>query len=423
MSRKWELYRSLFYFPRILSFLLLFILTVYALVTPAPHISKASPKSLEGAPSLVFSQMLTIARWLIVILSTINLSIIVLEIILYRGLRVPFAQLFGVISFAVSIIAFIPYGDHTEGLLSQQWQLTSFAILFQWFYAAVILRSVPFFGKFIVMLESVLADFIELLSVMLPLLIAFTIPTLMSFFTQPSLMTFIDAIEKSSAMLVGELDYETMFFAKQASSVAIVIFTPFLAIMTIVFMNLLIGITVGDIQASKAKARAKASRSTDESVSMSFTLISLDAYWIRELIFIETILPNEKWFKSNILERETIEHKLEDAAKPSTAATEDTENDEEPSVQQPYATELKKLRDILDMLCTQAKQALEYEIDLEGTLKHLLGEVSQPDSKPSNSHLDWFHQDSLILSATIVLFYPFLFALPIPWLFDQNTNA
>lgn len=257
MSRKWKLYRPIFYFPRILSFLLLFILTAYVLLTPAPLMGKAT---VERTESPLFTQMLTLSRWVIVILSAINLSIIFFEIILFRGLRVPFAQLFGAVSFTVCIIAFLPYDNLNDGLRSRQWQLTSFAVLFQWFNAAVILRSVPFVGKVIVMLESILVDFAELLSVMLPLLIAFTIPTLMSFFTQPSLVTFVDAIQKSSAMLVGELDYETMFFAKQASAVAVVIFTPFLAIMTIVFMNLLLGITIGDIQGSMAKARAKASK-------------------------------------------------------------------------------------------------------------------------------------------------------------------
>ena len=127
---------------------------------------------------------------------------------------------------------------------------------------------------------------------------------------------------------------------------------------------------------------------------MCVSSISLDAYWIRELIFIETILPNERWFKSNIIERETMHRDLQDPVNPSATAIEDTENGEESSVQQPYATELKKSLDILDMLCIQAKQALEYETNLEGTLKQLLAEVLQ---SKSNIHLDWSHQDRSVL--------------------------
>ncbi len=47
------------------------------------------------------------------------------------------------------------------------------------------------------------------------------------------------------------------------------------------------------------------------------------------------------------------------------------ENKDEASINQPYRNELEKLLDILDMLCTQAKQVLEYEIDLEKMIKRL----------------------------------------------------
>lgn len=38
----------------------------------------------------------------------------------------------------------------------------------------------------------------------------------------------------------------------------------------------------------------------------------------------------------------------------------------------PHSAELRKLSDILDMLCVQAEQALENEVDLETMLKQLL---------------------------------------------------
>ena len=50
----------------------------------------------------------------------------------------------------------------------------------------------------------------------------------------------------------------------------------------------------------------------------------------------------------------------------------ENEDKDETSINQPYRNELEKLLDILDMLCTQAKQVLEYEIDLEKMIKRLL---------------------------------------------------
>ncbi|CAF3407987.1 unnamed protein product [Rotaria sp. Silwood1] len=351
MLRKWKLYRPFFYFPRILSFLLLLILTFYVLIIPAPNIISSSSSSSSKYISLSSIVNLTI-RWIIIILSIINLLKIFLEIILFRGLRVPFVQLFGLISFLSSIIAFIPYkSEINNNITSWQWQLTSFSILFQWFNIAVILRSVPMFGNFFVMIESILMKFTVLLFVMLPLLIAFTISTKMIFFNQAAFITVTRAIHKSSSMIVGEFDYEALFFSKSTFTAAVLLFIPFIVIMTIVFMNLLLGIAIGDIKSSMKNARAKA-----------------NAYWIRELIYIESTLPSKTWLKHNIVEYESTEHHLEASIHNSA----DKQDENEALVNQSYKSELRKLYDILDMLCTQAKQILDYEINLEQMLKQLL---------------------------------------------------
>lgn len=253
MLRKWKLYRPLFYLPRIFSFLLLFILTIYVLITPAPQIKSTKTISLSITAHLII-------RWIIIVLSTINILKILLEVILFRGLRVPFAQLFGLISFLSSIIAFIPFKKQTDDIIVWQWELAAFAILMQWFNMAVILRSVPFIGNFFVMIESILSKFVLLLFVTCPLLISFTMSTKMIFFNQPAFVTVRNAMHKSSSMIIGELDYETLFFSKSTFTIAAFLFIPFVVIMTIVFMNLVLGITIGDIKSSMENARAKASK-------------------------------------------------------------------------------------------------------------------------------------------------------------------
>jgi hypothetical protein len=266
LLRKWKLYRPLFYLPRILSFLVLLILTFYILFLSEP-ITKLSSLEVLSSPT----KTNLIIRWIIIILSAMNLLKIIFEILLYRGLRVPFAQLFGIVSFLSSILAFIPFETQTNNNL--QWQLASFSILFQWFYTAVVLRSVPRLGIFVVMIESILIKFTLLLSAIFPLLIAFTISTKMIFFNQPSFLTMIKAMHKSSSMIVGEFDYETLFFSKTTFTVASFIFIPFVVIMTIVFMNLLLGITVGDIKGSKENAKAKAGKEYLKLFSSIFEII------------------------------------------------------------------------------------------------------------------------------------------------------
>ncbi len=251
MKYKWKLYRPFFYLGLILTFLLLLIVTFYVLIIPAPNIKSSTNTSLQ--------KFLLPIRWTIVALAGINLFKIILEIILYRGLRVPFAQLFGIISFLTSIIAFIPYKNTTE-IINYQWQLAACSTLCQWFNIAFILRSVPFIGNFIVMFQSILINFVSLIFIILPLLIAFTIATHMIFYNQFAFLTIRFSIHKLSAMLIGEFGYETLFHSKPTFQIATIVFIPFIFIMTIVFMNLLLGLTVGDIQISMENARAKASK-------------------------------------------------------------------------------------------------------------------------------------------------------------------
>lgn len=100
------------------------------------------------------------------------------------------------------------------------------------------------------------------------------------------------------------------------------------------------------------------------------TSIILDAYWIRELIYIESTLPSKTWLKHNIIDYETVDNYFNDSIEGKTEKQD--ENDNKLLIDQSSGTELCKLLEVLQMLCTQAKQILDYEINLEQTLKQLL---------------------------------------------------
>lgn len=138
--------------------------------------------------------------------------------------------------------------------------MAALSVLFQWFNIALILRSVPSIGKVIIMFQSILVKFTSLVFVILPLLIAFMISTHMIFYNHSAFLGILFSVRKLSAMLIGEFDYETLFHSKPTFTIASVIFISFIVIMAIVFMNLLLGLTVGDIQICLENAEAKASK-------------------------------------------------------------------------------------------------------------------------------------------------------------------
>ncbi|CAF2091582.1 unnamed protein product [Rotaria magnacalcarata] len=188
----------------------------------------------------------------------------------------------------------------------------------------------------------------------------------MIFFNHSAFLTITTSMHKLSAMLIGEYDYETFFFSKPTFLAASLLFIPFIVIMTIVFMNLLLGLTIGDIHISMENARAKA-----------------NAYRIRELIYIESTIPSIKWLRSNIIKCEFMDN---DSILKKYENNENEESDyNETVVNQQLFVELGKLLDILNILCSQAKQVLEKEVNLGIIFKQLLSVRKAQDSTGSSA--------------------------------------
>lgn len=83
--------------------------------------------------------------------------------------------------------------------------------------------------------------------------------------------------------------------------------------------------------------------------------------------------------RSNVIEHEAVDHyhTLESI---HSRANSHAEDEDELLANHPYAIELRKLLDVLEMLRTQAMQVLEQELDVERTLKQLAAH-----GKPRNS--------------------------------------
>lgn len=74
---------------------------------------------------------------------------------------------------------------------------------------------------------------------------------------------------------------------------------------------------------------------------------------------------SKTWFNFKILEHEPIDHYVREPIQ-------NKQEEDKSLINQSYGIESRKLLDILDMLCTQTKQILDYEINLEIMLRQLL---------------------------------------------------
>jgi len=107
--------------------------------------------------------------------------------------------------------------------------------------------------------------------------------------------------------------------------------------------------------------------------NLSFFVL-LESYQIREVIYIESNLRTSSWFKSNIIDKEIVDiyPKKSVLSKTNEEAESESEDSQESSSKRQRSSEYRKLLDIVNMLCTQAKHVLAKEIQLEKILRQLL---------------------------------------------------
>ncbi|CAG9767016.1 unnamed protein product [Ceutorhynchus assimilis] len=145
----------------------------------------------------------------------------------------------------------------------ENWQVNigAFAIMCTWTNIMFEIGQLPAFGPYVEMFEKVKSEFQKLLLVFFPFLIGYSIAFCILFPNSPAFYNPFIGFISSLVMMTGEMNYEILLeysteensgdFTKICAGVA---YTCFLFFITIILMNLLVGIAVHDIQGLQKNA-------------------------------------------------------------------------------------------------------------------------------------------------------------------------
>ncbi|KAL1509630.1 hypothetical protein ABEB36_004339 [Hypothenemus hampei] len=202
------------------------------------------------------------AQWYILL--SVTLSLIFRKIYGFHGypsLRHYCINWGNVLEWNGIISVFIISFHYTGQVESWQVYFGAFAIICSWTNIMFLIGQLPIFGPYVEMFQKVQSEFQKLLLVFFPFLVGFTIGFCIIF---PNSSTFYDpliGLISALVMMTGDMNYNILLdYSKEENSsifarfTSQIVYTFFLLFITIILMNLLVGIAVHDIQGLQKNA-------------------------------------------------------------------------------------------------------------------------------------------------------------------------
>ncbi|XP_066595131.1 uncharacterized protein wtrw [Prorops nasuta] len=264
---KWEKIRK-FYLMRILLYAMTVIcMTTYVLTalaykcyntSDAASSKICSNKRISGF--LFRRPVIEIEWYLSLVLTCITIPRKIFGFMVYKSAKQYFSNIDNVLDGIVIVSVFVTSFVYTGRTYDWQNYIGAFAILCAWTNLMLMVGQLPAFGTYVAMFTHIQFEFAKLLLAYSGLLIGFTISFCVIFVGEPSFGNPFTGLIKVLAMMAGELDFEGLinqadpttdgpFVIYHPLSVCSqIIFTLFIVFVTVILMNLLVGIAVHDIQ-------------------------------------------------------------------------------------------------------------------------------------------------------------------------------
>lgn len=206
-------------------------------------------------------------------------------------------------SFAFLLVVDVNSCEQETGLRTPwQWQMGAIAIFLAWLNLVLFIRKVPRFGIYVVMFTDVLYTFVQFFPVFFLFIVAFALAFFALLQNQIEFANMGMAMTKTLVMMIGEFEFGDIFLSDTDNELndeinlkpaSYIIFIIFVFVMTVIIMNLLVGLAVDDIKAVQEQAVLKRLAMQVE-LALDVEAVSPEFFRKRNFKRVETIKPNVK---------------------------------------------------------------------------------------------------------------------------------
>ncbi|XP_063963704.1 transient receptor potential cation channel subfamily A member 1 homolog [Lytechinus pictus] len=295
LSHKWSRVGQYFFLSS-LAFYLLFVamLTGYVIVVPPSYYVRFANQSagvswfvngeqrwIGGFHEATLFFFGRIGDWIILILSLINLLREVFQLAVQRRSYFSLGNLIEWSLYILAILLVLPLSDvqYFMGVsirLGWQWQCGAVAVFLAWINLILFIRRFSGLGIYVIMFIDILRTFMKFVLILILFVVAFALAFYTLLMNQQPFHSVQYSFAKTFVMMIGELDFGDIFHSQNYlrtentladseedffltsvfyEGITYTIFALFLIIMSILIMNLLVGLAVDDIHAIQNKAK------------------------------------------------------------------------------------------------------------------------------------------------------------------------
>ncbi|XP_030766589.1 transient receptor potential channel pyrexia-like isoform X2 [Sitophilus oryzae] len=239
----------------------------------------------------------------------------------YSSLYQYFSRMENFFDWSIILSVFLVSFVYTGRTYEWQNHISAFAVLLAWSNLMITLGQLPIFGPYVCMYISVQSEFTKVFSIFSCLLVGFTISFCIIFPESQNFSNFFNGFITVLAMSIGELDLDLIIEKNdpyELEGSTQVVYTLFILCVTIILLNLLLGIAVHDIHGlqrtaklSKLVRQTKLMAHIENAMSsklfskrfisvilQSTTLVSSNAHGV---LYVKPLNPREKRLPKDIL--------------------------------------------------------------------------------------------------------------------------